>query len=46
MSEQIGKNVHISGGVGIGGVLEPLQGSPVIIEWDNKSGLIFRKKLN
>ena len=29
---QIGKNCHISGGVGIGGVLEPLQGSPVIIE--------------
>lgn len=29
---QIGKNVHISGGVGIGGVLEPLQAAPVIIE--------------
>ena len=29
---QIGKNCHISGGVGIGGVLEPLQASPVIIE--------------
>ena len=29
---QIGENVHISGGVGIGGVLEPLQASPVIIE--------------
>ncbi len=29
---QIGKNVHISGGTGIGGVLEPLQASPVIIE--------------
>ena len=29
---QICKNVHISGGVGIGGVLEPLQASPVIIE--------------
>jgi 2,3,4,5-tetrahydropyridine-2-carboxylate N-succinyltransferase len=29
---QIGKDCHISGGVGIGGVLEPLQGSPVIIE--------------
>ena len=29
---QIGKHVHISGGVGIGGVLEPLQASPVIIE--------------
>ena len=28
---QIGKNVHISGGAGIGGVLEPLQASPVII---------------
>lgn len=31
---QIGKNVHISGGVGIGGVLEPLQAGPVIIEDD------------
>ena len=29
---QIGKRVHISGGVGIGGVLEPLQANPVIIE--------------
>jgi len=29
---QIGKNCHISGGAGIGGVLEPLQASPVIIE--------------
>jgi 2,3,4,5-tetrahydropyridine-2,6-dicarboxylate N-succinyltransferase len=29
---QIGKYVHLSGGVGIGGVLEPLQASPVIIE--------------
>lgn len=29
---QIGKNVHLSGGVGIGGVLEPLQSSPTIIE--------------
>lgn len=29
---QIGKNVHLSGGVGIGGVLEPVQASPVIIE--------------
>jgi 2,3,4,5-tetrahydropyridine-2,6-dicarboxylate N-succinyltransferase len=29
---QIGKNVHISGGAGIGGVLEPLQAEPVIIE--------------
>ena len=29
---QIGKHVHISGGVGIGGVLEPLQAGPVIIE--------------
>lgn len=29
---QIGRNCHISGGVGIGGVLEPLQASPVIIE--------------
>lgn len=29
---QIGKNVHLSGGVGIGGVLEPPQASPVIIE--------------
>ena len=29
---QIGKDVHLSGGVGIGGVLEPVQASPVIIE--------------
>ena len=29
---QIGKNCHISGGVGIGGVMEPLQAAPVIIE--------------
>lgn len=28
----VGKNVHLSGGVGIGGVLEPVQASPVIIE--------------
>lgn len=31
---QIGKNVHISGGVGIGGVLEPVQANPTIIEDD------------
>lgn len=31
---QIGKNCHISGGAGIGGVLEPLQAEPVIIEDD------------
>jgi 2,3,4,5-tetrahydropyridine-2,6-dicarboxylate N-succinyltransferase len=31
---QIGKKVHLSGGVGIGGVLEPVQASPVIIEDD------------
>ncbi len=29
---QIGRNVHLSGGVGIGGVLEPVQAAPVIIE--------------
>ena len=29
---QIGKNCHISGGAGIGGVLEPLQANPVIVE--------------
>ena len=29
---QVGRNVHVSGGVGIGGVLEPPQASPVIIE--------------
>src|SRR5258707_4405211 len=29
---QIGKNVHLSGGAGIGGVLEPLQAAPVIVE--------------
>lgn len=31
---QVGRNVHLSGGVGIGGVLEPIQASPVIIEDD------------
>ncbi len=31
---QIGSNVHLSGGVGIGGVLEPLQANPTIIEDD------------
>lgn len=31
---QIGRNCHISGGVGIGGVLEPLQAAPVVIEDD------------
>jgi 2,3,4,5-tetrahydropyridine-2-carboxylate N-succinyltransferase len=31
---QIGANVHLSGGVGIGGVLEPLQAGPVVIEDD------------
>jgi len=31
---QIGKNVHLSGGAGIGGVLEPLQAAPTIIEDD------------
>lgn len=29
---QIGKNVHLSGGAGIGGVLEPLQAGPVVVE--------------
>jgi 2,3,4,5-tetrahydropyridine-2,6-dicarboxylate N-succinyltransferase len=31
---QIGRNVHLSGGVGIGGVLEPVQASPTIVEDD------------
>jgi 2,3,4,5-tetrahydropyridine-2,6-dicarboxylate N-succinyltransferase len=31
---QIGRNVHLSGGTGIGGVLEPLQANPVVIEDD------------
>src|SRR4028119_1502593 len=31
---QLGRNVHVSGGAGIGGVLEPLQAGPVIIEDD------------
>jgi 2,3,4,5-tetrahydropyridine-2-carboxylate N-succinyltransferase len=31
---QIGKNVHLSGGVGIGGVLEPIQAGPVSIEYN------------
>ena len=35
---QIGKNVHLSGGVGIGGVLEPVQASPVIIGDDSFIG--------
>ena len=29
---QVGKNVHLSGGVGLGGVLEPVQAAPVIVE--------------
>src|SRR5690606_3956597 len=29
---QVGRNVHVSGGVGIGGVLEPMQATPVIVE--------------
>src|SRR3546814_19366822 len=29
---QIGRNVHLSGGAGLGGVLEPLQANPVVIE--------------
>jgi 2,3,4,5-tetrahydropyridine-2-carboxylate N-succinyltransferase len=31
---QVGKNVHVSGGAGLGGVLEPLQANPTIIEDD------------
>jgi 2,3,4,5-tetrahydropyridine-2-carboxylate N-succinyltransferase len=31
---QVGRNCHVSGGVGLGGVLEPLQADPVIIEDD------------
>jgi 2,3,4,5-tetrahydropyridine-2-carboxylate N-succinyltransferase len=31
---QVGRNVHVSGGVGLGGVLEPVQSDPVIIEDD------------
>ena len=31
---QVGKNVHLSGGVGLGGVLEPIQAGPTIIEDD------------
>jgi 2,3,4,5-tetrahydropyridine-2-carboxylate N-succinyltransferase len=31
---QVGRNCHVSGGVGLGGVLEPLQANPVIIEDD------------
>ena len=31
---QVGRNCHLSGGVGLGGVLEPLQGNPTIIEDD------------
>lgn len=49
---QIGRNVHLSGGVGIGGVLEPLQATPTIVE-DNcfvgsrciiVEGVIIRKE--
>jgi 2,3,4,5-tetrahydropyridine-2-carboxylate N-succinyltransferase len=40
---QIGKNVHLSGGVGIGGVLEPVQANPTII--DRKTGERFRGKV-
>ena len=36
---QIGKNCHISGGAGIGGVLDPLQANPVIIE-DNCPSIV------
>ena len=39
---QIGANCHLSGGVGIGGVLEPLQANPVIIEDDCFIGEIGR----
>ena len=43
---QIGKHVHLSGGVGIGGVLEPLQAAPVIIEdnvlWSKVATLAVR----
>jgi 2,3,4,5-tetrahydropyridine-2-carboxylate N-succinyltransferase len=31
---QVGEHVHLSGGVGVGGVLEPLQASPVIVDSD------------
>jgi 2,3,4,5-tetrahydropyridine-2-carboxylate N-succinyltransferase len=31
---QVGRNVHLSGGVGIGGVLEPLQAQPTVVEDD------------
>ena len=40
---QIGKNVHLSGGVGIGGVLEPLQANPTIIEDNRFIGARARK---
>ena len=39
---QIGARVHLSGGVGIGGVLEPLQATPTIIEDDCFIGARFR----
>jgi 2,3,4,5-tetrahydropyridine-2-carboxylate N-succinyltransferase len=35
---QIGRNVHLSGGVGIGGVLEPPQAAPVVVEDDAMIG--------
>ena len=42
---QIGKNVHLSGGAGIGGVLEPLQAGPVIIEDNAFIGARDRKSV-
>ena len=40
---QIGRNVHLSGGVGIGGVLEPLQANPTIIEDNCDIGATIQK---
>ena len=43
---QIGRNVHISGGAGIGGVLEPLQAGPVIIEDRRRESSSQSRSLN
>ena len=43
---QIGKNVHVSGGVGIGGVLDPVQAAPVIIEDHNGDSIAIQSMMN
>ena len=43
---QIGKNVHIAAGAGIGGVLEPMQDNPTIIEGFKPSKVPFARSEN